>query len=137
MLPLRYSRVWRAVGVFILAAVFVGTILPSMGFWPDVAFSVLVAFDKWQHAFAFLILALWFSGQYEKRFYWRIGLGLLIFGGVIEVIQRSLAYRTADIADMVANVVGISAGLALAVAGLGGWSQRVEGWLGARQAGEG
>jgi hypothetical protein len=134
MLPLRYRRVWHLAGALVLGLVLIGTLLPAMGFWPDISFRSIIALDKWQHALTFLFLSVWFSGQYARQAYWRIGLGLVVFGGVIEIVQRSLSYRSADMADMLANIVGIGIGLAVALAGLGGWSLRVEGWLCARRA---
>lgn len=134
MLPLRYRRAWQVTGAAVLLLVLAGTLLPAMGFWPDLGMRGIIALDKWQHAVTFLFLAVWFSGQYARRAYWRIGLGLLAFGGLIEMIQRSLTYRTADLADLLANVVGITVGLAIALVGMGGWSLRVEGWLAAGQS---
>lgn len=133
MLPLRYTRRWQIAGAFVLLAVFAATLTPALGVWPRVNVRALFAFDKWLHGLTFLFLALWFSGQYARNAYWRIGLGLLIFGGFIELCQRFIAYRTADPADMVANITGIAIGLGLAVAGVGGWSLRVESWLIARR----
>ena len=77
----------------------------------------------------FLLLAIWFSGQYSRRNYWRIAVGLFIFGVLIEISQRMVAYRTSDWMDLLADSVGILLGLAIAVAGVGGWSMRFEQWL--------
>lgn len=133
MLPLRYSRGWQAAGVLILVLVFVAAITPAFTPWPRMDVRSLIGADKWLHGLTFLFLAAWFSGQYARRSYWRIALGLLVFGGFIELCQRSVAYRTADSLDLLANVVGLSLGLLLAVAGIGGWSLRVETWLAGRR----
>jgi len=121
---------WRIAGVLVLLAVFAATVTPALGLWPDVGIDTYFAIDKWLHALTFLFLTFWFTGQYARHAYWRIGLGLIVFGGAIEIIQRSLTYRTGDFADLAANFVGIFIGLGAALAGLGGWSQRVEAWLG-------
>lgn len=136
MLPLRYTVGWRVAGVLVLLAVFAATVTPALGLWPTVDIDTYFAIDKWLHALTFLFLSLWFAGQYAKRAYWRIGLGLIVFGGMIEMIQRSLTYRTGDFADLAANFVGIFVGLSVALAGLGGWSLRVESWLGAGPVGD-
>ena len=136
MLPLRYRVGWRVVGVLVLLGVFAATVTPALGLWPQVNIDTYFAIDKWLHALTFLFLSLWFAGQYARQAYWRIGLGLIVFGGVIEMIQRSLTYRTGDFADLAANLVGILIGLALALAGLGGWSLRVESWLTPESAGD-
>ena len=85
--------------------------------------------DKWLHGFTFMTLALWFSGQYARQSYWRLVLGLTAFGLLIEVTQRMVAYRTADWIDLVADMLGIGLGMAVALAGAGGWCLRFEEWL--------
>ena len=89
---------------------------------------VVFGADKWLHAATFLVLAVWFSGQYARHAYWRIALALLAFGIVIELCQRMVTYRTGDLLDLAANAAGIALGLLVAVAGAGGWSMRVENW---------
>lgn len=129
MLPLRYTRRWQLAGVFVLFGVFGAAVMPALWFWPAIAGKMLIGIDKWLHATTFLVLSLWFSGQYSRRSYWRIGAGLLVFGIIIELCQRTLTYRTGDLLDLTANAVGILLGLVIALAGVGGWSLRVEGWL--------
>lgn len=133
MLPLRYIRGWRIAGVLMLVAALAATLMPALGMFGGLDVHRLFEFDKWAHGVMFAILALWFSGQYARRTYWRIAFGLLVFGGLIELCQLALSYRTGDFADFTANAAGILAGLAVALAGLGGWSLRVESWLTARR----
>jgi VanZ family protein len=71
----------------------------------------------------------WFSGQYARQSYWRIGVGLIAFGALIELIQSMVSYRTAEWMDMYADGVGITIGLIIALLGAGGWSLRMERWL--------
>lgn len=120
--------------VFLLLVVFAAMIVPAW-LWPGQMQRSIVAFDKWLHGITFAVLALWFSGQYARRAYWQIAIGLALFGGLTELVQRTLIYRSADTADMLANLTGIAAGLVVALAGAGGWSLRVEAWLGGRGAG--
>ena len=134
MLPLRYSQHWRIGGVVLLTLVLAGTLLPAFSIWPRTTVRYLMSVDKWIHGLMFLFLTLWYSGQYARPAYWRIGAGLIVFGGVIELIQRILPFRSGDPADMAANAAGIVAGFVLAFAGFGGWSVRVERWLEARQS---
>ena len=61
--------------------------------------------------------------------------GLLLFGAAIEFCQYLVGYREADWIDMAANMFGIVLGFAAAIAGLGGWSLRVENWYATRNAG--
>lgn len=139
MLPLRHLRRWRIAGLVLLLLVLVVTMMPAVWTWPQRRQFVawLVDFDKWLHAITFAVLALWFSGQYRRESYWRVGLGLVFFGVFIEVCQRMVTYRSSEWYDILADVVGILVGLALASAGLGGWSLRFENWLAGRQVGAG
>ena len=115
----------------LLLLVAASMLMPVMWFWPDRRefVSWFVGVDKWLHAGTFVVLAVWFAGQYRRRSYWRIGIGLIFFGGFIEACQRLVTYRSADWFDIVANTAGIVIGLLVATAGLGGWSLRVERWL--------
>ena len=74
----------------------------------------------------FALLAIWFAGQYRRRSYWRIGIGLIAFGALIESCQGLVSYRSAEWLDIVADAAGIAVGLGIALAGLGGWSVWVE-----------
>jgi len=128
MLPLRHEKRWRIAGVLLLFAVLAATIMPSL-WWPDFLPSRLLSMDKWLHLLTFLFLSLWFAGQYARSSYWRLVVGLIAFGLLIEVGQSMISYRAAEFADLVADVCGIAIGLIIAIAGLGGWSLRFEQWL--------
>ena len=98
--------------------------MPAFWIFPDRKdfVSWFVHVDKWLHGIAFAVLAVWFAGQYQRRSYWRIALGLLAFGVLIEACQRMVTYRSAEWFDIVADAAGIAVGLCIALAGLGGWS---------------
>jgi VanZ family protein len=133
MLPLRYVTRWRVAGAILLFAVFLSTLVPAIWFRSHEAFRLLIDSDKLAHGLVFAVLALWFSGQYAERAWWRIAAGLLAFGALIEVCQRMTSYRSAELLDFYADAAGIAIGLLLARAGVGGWSLRFERWLIARQ----
>jgi len=139
MLPLRHLRFWRIAGVVLLCLVLISALMPAVWFWNDRAgaLSWFRNADKVLHASTFLLLAVWFSGQYQKPAYLRIAAGLMLFGVLIEACQYLVGYRKADLLDVAANTAGIVAGFAIAIAGLGGWSLRLEDWYAARQAGSG
>ena len=128
MLPLRYARHWRVASIVLLILVLAATMMPAVWFWPDrrefVAWFIDV--DKWLHGITFVLLAIWFAGQYRRRSYWRIGIGLIFFGVLIEACQRLVTYRSSEWFEIVADAAGITVGLAVAMAGLGGWSLRIE-----------
>jgi VanZ family protein len=130
MLPLRNASLWRALSVVILVLVLVAALSPAFWFFDSMndALSWFEHTDKWLHAFTFIALAIWFSGLFERRAWWRIAIGLLLFGFFVEFLQLQLSYRMADWVDIAANTAGIIVGLAVAAAGLGGWAMRVEDW---------
>ncbi len=139
MLPLRHARYWHVASLALLFVVFVSALMPAVWFWNDKV-RLLTWFensDKWLHAFTFLVLASWFTGQYRSSTYWRIAAGLMLFGGFIEICQLMVSNRSASWADIGANTAGIIIGLTVAMAGLGGWSLRLEDWLLARTTGTG
>ena len=123
MLPLRYAARWRLAGLVLLAIVLLASLTPVFWLFPDRDGFVtwFVHVDKWLHAIAFVVLAVWFAGQYRPGSYWRIAVGLLAFGVLIEACQRMVTYRSADWLDIAADAAGIAVGLAIAM-GLGGWS---------------
>jgi VanZ family protein len=139
MLPLRHARFWRIADFVLLFLVFLAALMPAVWFWDDKVrmLSWLDNSDKFLHAATFSVLAVWFAGQYRRPSYWRIAAGLMLFGCLIEISQLMVSYRMADWADIAANTVGIIIGLTVAIAGLGGWSLRVEDWYSARQTGTG
>ncbi len=135
MLELHYGRVWRGISIVLLITVLAATLMPAIWFWSDRVrlLSLVGGVDKWSHFAAFLVLALWFSGLFRKRSYWRVAVGLLAFGILIELCQRLVGYRSAEWLDVVANALGIAVGLFLGWLGFGGWCQRFEAWWLARR----
>jgi len=136
MLPLRFAARWRVASIILLVLVLISTLMPAVWFWPDRRGFVdwFVNVDKWLHGITFVLLAVWFAGQYRRKSYWRIGIGLLFFGVLIEACQRLVTYRSADWLDIAADAAGIAVGLAVAMAGLGGWSLWVENKLARNRA---
>jgi len=127
MLPLRHAGLWRALSVLLLLGVLAATLTPA--FWFDNKMLALAWFkniDKWEHGLTFMFLAIWFAGLTARQGYWRIAIGLMLFGCVVEGCQFFVSYRTADWRDIVADAAGIIAGLTAATAGLGGWALWVE-----------
>ena len=129
MLSLRYARRWQIAGILLLATVLTAALVPADWFWQDSQDSLFFLSDKWLHGITFTLLALWFAGQYARHSYWRLITGLVAFGLLIEVMQRMVSYRTADWMDLLADLLGIGLGMAIALAGVGGWCLRFEEWL--------
>ena len=70
--------------------------------------SVLDWWDKAQHALGFGVLTClgWIAYPGER---WRLPLGLLLFGGAIELAQAASGWRRGDWLDLLADAVGIFA----------------------------
>ena len=112
-----------------LALTITMALLPDLPFWsfdPHAAFKVA---DKGLHFLTFTFLTVWFSGQYSRRSYWRLAVGLIAFGALIEIFQGMVNYRSSEWLDLTADGAGIALGLIIARTGMGGWSLRVEQWL--------
>jgi len=137
MLPLRYARHWRIAGVSLLLVVLAATLMPAVWFMNDSRELVtwFMGVDKWLHAVTFVFLTVWFSGQYKRSSYWRVAIGLIVFGILIEICQRMISYRSAEWLDLAADVGGVGVGMLIALVGIGGWSLRTEAWLLRRKAG--
>jgi VanZ family protein len=129
MLDLRFARYWRMASLLGMLLVLAAALIPSNWLWPDTASLRWFLNDKWLHGLTFAFLAVWFCGQYTRASYWRVALGLLAFGVLIEICQQALAYRSADFKDLTANLAGITTGLLIALVGAGGWSLHFENWV--------
>jgi glycopeptide antibiotics resistance protein len=121
MLVLRHPRTWLAIGwMLVIAATYVSLVpaksLPPMG-----------VSDKFEHAFGYAVLTLWFTGIYPRSRYLHIALGMFLLGVMIEYLQGAMHLgRSRDYHDIIANTGGIACGLLIARIALGGWAQWIE-----------
>ena len=115
MIALRYAWSWQLAGIFLLVGVLIAALLPKLPF-AELASQFRIS-DKMMHIVAFMFLATWFAGQYERRSYWRIAVGLLAFGVIIELVQGTVSYRTSEWMDLAGDALGISIGLLMAAFG--------------------
>jgi glycopeptide antibiotics resistance protein len=75
----------------------------------------------------YALLALWFSGLYPRSRYHLIAIGLLLLGFVVEGAQGAMKLgRQPELYDLVANALGVLAGLTAALLGMGQWTTQVE-----------
>jgi VanZ family protein len=114
--------------LLLLFVTLAAALMPAIWLWEDkvAALRWFENTDKWLHGITFLVLSIWFSGLYTRRSLWRVAVGLLAFGVVIEVLQRMISYRSADLIDIVADAAGIVLGLGVAFLGAAGWCLRIE-----------
>ena len=70
--------------------------------------------DKIGHVLAYTFLMSWFCQLYRTRAKkWSIALGLVALGIAIEFAQEQTGYRQFEVADMVADGIGVAMGLLL------------------------
>jgi VanZ family protein len=125
MLPLAHAPAWLVASLVLVAGVVYGS-LALIG--PDLPLPT--HFDKLEHLVVYAGLALWFTGLVQSRHYWTVVLGLAALGLALEYLQFAMHRgRVGDPWDMAANLLGIAAGVTLAVTRTGGWAPKVEAWL--------
>ena len=109
--PLRHPRFWLAMWWLAVLAVLVFCLMPSSNL-PDMPHNS----DKLEHALAFFVLTASAVQLYARPRLRAVGIGLLLLGAAIEVVQGALtADRSADPFDLLADVVGIVLGMATAL----------------------
>lgn len=66
-------------------------------------------YDKAQHATAFAVLALLLDFSFPgSRLGWKKVSALVAYGAAIEIWQKFLPYRSAELLDLMADVVGLA-----------------------------
>jgi len=105
-------RLWAALLVLLLFAV------AWFAFTPAPPRAIDTGWDKVNHALAFTALTLVakLAAWPQPRHRLHVTAGLLVFGVCIELVQAQLPTRTAEAADVLADLVGIGSGLLLAAA---------------------
>jgi len=116
-----YRTVWLTLGFIMLAAVLTVCLVPLKA--PPVA---PVFNDKVLHVLTFVVLTVWFGALFTREHTKIVALGLLLFGVMIEALQSTTAYRSAELLDLVADAGGILIGWVLLRAGLQHWARWFE-----------
>jgi VanZ family protein len=132
---LRLQKLWTGLSVLLLVVSLwfaLKPITPDEESWLD-WLSFLTASDKVVHAEAFFGLGLWFGALAGPSHWRRVGLLLLSYGALIEILQGLMAMgRTADFYDLAADAGGLVLGL-LAAHWFGRrWLLRFDGWVASR-----
>lgn len=111
---LKYRFVWLTLGYAIVTLV-VYLSLTSKPVSIDIS---LPYQDKVFHAFAYFVLMSWFMQIYHDRFQrTMIALVFILMGIMLEYLQSFDRARMFEVADMVANSVGVTLGFCLALTG--------------------
>lgn len=72
--------------------------------------------DKLGHLFAFGLLMFWFCFLYRHRdTRFAYGIGWIAMGIALEFAQRATGYRSFEVADMIANSLGVLLGWGISV----------------------
>ena len=125
MLPLAHAPAWVLASVLLVVAVLYVSLAPL-----NVPVDLPTNFDKIEHAVAYVLLAVWFTGLVAQPRYARVAVALVVLGLTIEFLQAAMPFgRQGDPWDAVANVAGIGIGILLARWMTGGWALKVEAWL--------
>jgi VanZ family protein len=128
VLAVRHPRSWLVIGWMLIAFAVLVNLVPGNEL-PNTGMN-----DKFEHTIAYGLLTLWFAGIYPRSRYVVIAVALFIMGVGIEFAQGVMHLgRQADVRDVVANTSGIAIGLTLALIGLGGWAEWIDGWTRSRE----
>jgi len=118
---LRLARYWFAMAYMLLLVLGVLSLIPV----PDIGGS-----DKVAHFVSYAALSAWFSLIVEQRnTLWRILIGLISYGLLLELLQSLTSYRSGDIADAVANGLGVITGLTFYFSPLRRILRKADSWL--------
>ncbi len=107
MAPFLPLRAWRLAFLLSLAGVLVLSLAPAT------PASLTTGWDKTNHLLGFAVLGLLGLWSYPGRTV-TVLLGLLAYGGLIEVLQSLTPYRLAEWADLLADALGLLLGAVLA-----------------------
>ena len=126
MKGLKYIKLWLALGWLQVGLVAYLSLMPVSPEIPG-----FKGADKLVHLFAYAFMMYWFGLCYHPgRPYRTLGLGLILFGAVLEWIQGKTGYRSMSSIDMLANGLGVFLGWLLAGTRLSLALVRVENSLG-------
>jgi len=121
----RHRRIWLLLGWGMVAAVVVLSLIPL-----DV--DLAENRDKLAHSLAYCSMSFWFGLLYGGRVrQLGIAIAFAAMGVGIEFLQGLTDYRTFEIADMIANAIGATAGWGLAQTPLRNVLEWVERLIGA------
>ncbi len=122
--PLRYRRLWLALGLLGIFVVLVVCLVPTVP-GPDFAGA-----DKLEHLLTWFAVTAWFAALVERRVYLPLALAMVGLGVGIELAQDAMGLgRQGDWRDVVANSMGVGAGLMAAALSRESWLGWVEKWL--------
>lgn len=131
--PRRWPRVWLALWIAMIALVLVGSLMPAQRL-PAPAFAGV---DKLQHLVGYTALAAYAVLLFARLRLQAVAIaGLVTLGVGIEFAQEAFtASRRADVADVVANTLGVLLGWSVQRTRLRDGLVRIDAWIAGRTRG--
>lgn len=106
---LSLRRIWISLGATIIAAIWLLSLIPHP---PHVGFE---GGDKVGHVVAYGVMMLWWSQiLIRSRDHLIIAAAFVTMGILIEFVQRWTGWRTFEVADMIADAIGVAMGWCIA-----------------------
>ena len=101
-------RLWLKIGYFLVICVIVLTLIPDPYYVLGIDDLFENISDKVQHLFAYVMLMGWFTQIYHsKKNHLILATSFILMGVVLEFLQGLGQTRMFEVADMVANGIGV------------------------------
>lgn len=99
------AGLWKAAGWLLVLAIIALSLMPAP---PDLGMN---QGDKLGHLVAYGLVTLWFAQPYTKlrQRIW-LAIGMVALGIALEYAQGATGYRSFEVADMVADALGVAIG---------------------------
>lgn len=123
----RRPRLWLLLWGLLIAGVIVGSLLPA----DELPVLRFAGFDKIEHAFGYGVLSAYAVMLFARRKTqaWA-AVGLVVLGIAIEIAQAGwTSSRSGDPGDVLADLLGVLAGLSIASTTWARGLQRIDAWL--------
>jgi VanZ family protein len=123
----RRPRLWLLLWGLLITGVIVGSLLPA----DELPVLRFAGFDKLEHAFGYGVLSAYAVMLFARRKTqaWA-AVGLVVLGIAIEIAQAGwTSSRSGDPGDVLADLLGVLAGLSIASTSWARGLQRIDGWL--------
>jgi VanZ family protein len=117
-------KVWLPLGGFAVCILIYQSLIPSPPDLPEFPLA-----DKLAHFMVYAWIMLWFGFIYKPgEKYLLLGLGLILLGVTLELLQGASGYRSMEVSDACFNVLGVFSGWLLARTRLSStllWTERL------------
>lgn len=109
MSPMKIANIWRIAGWLGIAAIITLSLVPL-----QLEMAVDNG-DKFGHLASYVLVTLWLAQLYTelRQRIWLV-LGMVALGIALEYAQGATSYRSFEVADMVADALGVATGWLLA-----------------------